>query len=276
MDINQLKSLLGRYHIHLNKLMGQNFLLSEKVLDEIVASSELTGEDTVLEIGPGLGSLTAKLAAKAGKVVAIEKDRSLVRALKKFFKNAENVKIIQGDALDLKSAEIQMPNGKFKVVANIPYYLTGKIIRDFLTASNKPALMVLLLQEEVALRVTAAPGSMSLLTLNAQFYSVPEIIAKVDRENFYPIPEVDSAVVRFRVLASPFLKVDEKKFFQLAKIGFSNRRKQLHNNLAGGFGPRDFKKVLEEIGLNPLSRAQDLSLQDWGRLYDSLVGTKTA
>jgi len=266
--------------------------------------------DTVLEIGPGLGFLTKRLADRAGEVLAVEKDRMLVRVLKKIFKNKKNIKIIYGDVLRLlpelvslaesrrveglpfdSSADGRIHSGSkrhdFKVVANIPYYLTGKILQDFLSAEQKPALMVLLLQKEVAERVVAKPGDMSMLAVSVQFYSDPEIIDIVPKDNFYPIPEVDSAIVRMRVLARPRFDVNEKKFFQLVKIGFANKRKQLHNNLqamaiillpspgegrvAVGQERLNYKDILSSLGLNPLCRAQDLSLSDWEGLYRRLV-----
>ena len=333
MTINDLKSLLSRFHIRPSKKLGQNFLLSEQALDQIVEAAELSPEDTVLEIGPGLGVLTRRLCEKAGLVLAVEKDRKLVTALRKLFKSQKNVKVIHGDALFIHPTSYELPASpagrpatSYKVVANIPYYLTGKILQNFLTSEQKPSLMVLLLQKEVAERITASPGQMSILAVSVQFYAEPEIIGRVGRENFYPEPEVDSAIVRLKVLEKPRLAVDEKRFFQLVKIGFAGKRKQLHNNLQAGFGtavipafeppaptrsPRfggeagrrgegsslparfesrsgsggdssavadgnekikvDYKTLLTSLGLNPLARAQDLSLLDWKRLYDGLT-----
>ncbi|MDP3993822.1 MAG: 16S rRNA (adenine(1518)-N(6)/adenine(1519)-N(6))-dimethyltransferase RsmA [Candidatus Doudnabacteria bacterium] len=270
MTVNQLKSLLSRFHIKPNKLLGQNFLLSEEVLDKIVEAGELDQNDFVLEIGPGLGILTMRLAEEAGKVLAVEKDEKIYQALRKILKRYKNVKLIHKDALFFQPASYQLQATSYKLLANIPYYLTGKIIQNFLTAENQPSLMVLLLQKEVAERLTARPGEMSLLSVSAQFYSDPEIISIVGKGNFYPEPQVDSAIVRLKVLPKPRFGVDEKKFFQLVKIGFAGRRKQLHNNLTSGLGAGDYKKILTEIGLNPLSRAQDLSLDDWHKLYNTL------
>ena len=348
MEVNQLKSLLSRFGIKPNKFLGQNFLLSDEVLDDIVAAADLKSSDTVLEIGPGLGALTQRLAAKAGEVIAVEKDRALAAVLRKFFKNKKNVKIVQGDALWLDSSVIpgltRDPEDKeldsrlrgndkqrvgYKLVANIPYYITGKLLQNFLTPSqsppmaytggegepfspsrreggdeegvrSRPSLMVLLLQKEVAERIVAKPGDMSILAVSVQFYADPEIISYVPRENFYPVPEVDSAVVRLKVLDRPRFDVDEKKFFQFVKIGFSSKRKQLQNNLiaglpaitpafGGGLYKRDLdsrlrgndrgesgndrdgmKNILDSLSLNPLCRAEDLSIGDWKRLYDRI------
>ena len=270
MTVNELKSQLARYNIRPDKRLGQNFLLNEEVLDKIVEAADLSKADTILEIGPGLGFLTARLGQRAGKVIAIEKDRKLARVLNKIFKKNKNIKIINDDVLYLTADSSQLTAG-YKVVANIPYYLTGKIIQNFLTARYKPNLMVLLLQKEVAKRITALPGQMSILSVSVQLYADPEIISHVGKENFYPVPEVDSATVRLKILSKPRLAVDEKEFFRLVKIGFSNKRKQLQNNLAAGLGKTvDYKELLVDLQLNPLTRAQDLSLVEWGRLYDKL------
>ncbi|OGE76994.1 MAG: ribosomal RNA small subunit methyltransferase A [Candidatus Doudnabacteria bacterium RIFCSPHIGHO2_02_FULL_48_21] len=287
MDIDQLKSELSRFGIKPKKTLGQNFLVSEEILSEIVAAAELTPDDTVLEIGPGLGVLTSALGERAGLVLAVEKDKKIYSVLRKLFKNKKNVKIINEDALFMDFSVIlnsiqdpdwipdQVRNDKhldYKVVANIPYYITGKLLQNFLTSDHKPSLMVLLLQKEVAERIVAKPGNMSILSISAQLYCDPDVVTIVGKENFYPPPQVDSAVVRLRILDKPRLAVEEKKFFQLVKIGFAGKRKQLQNNLSNGYQKgRDYKTMLEELGINPLARAQDLSLEDWARLYKALI-----
>ncbi len=294
MNVNQLKSLLGRFKIKPSKRLGQNFLLSDEVLDQIIEAAELSKSDQILEIGPGLGFLTTRLAESAGSVVAVEKDRKLARALRPILKQYKNIKFFSDDILKLSIDSLGLT--EYKVVANIPYNITGYAIQKFLTAVTKPRLMVMLLQKEVAERIVAKPGEMSILSVSVQFYSDPEIISVVGRENFYPIPEVDSAIVRFtpplesttiaqrnkpeaflspvdvvrKVVFHPRFDVEEKKFFQLVKIGFSNRRKQLHNNLQNIFPERNIKAVLSDLGLNPLTRAQDLSMQNWVDLFQKL------
>src|SRR3989344_4706265 len=299
MTLNELKSQLKRFRIRPDKKLGQNFLVSEQVLDEIIAASELRKTDQVLEIGAGLGVLTRALAEQAGEVIAVEKDRQLARALRQMFRNNRNVKIIQDDALFFDPTVVARSGatkqsqeeiaarpsgarndetGSYKLVANLPYYITGAILEKFLTAEAKPSLMVLLLQKEVAERLTAMPGEMSILGVSVQLYSDAEVIDYVGKDNFYPSPAVDSAIVRLRILPRARFDVDEKRFFQLVKIGFSNKRKQLHNNLQVLLtkGPKNestkehYKKMLQDLGLNPLCRAQDLSLQDWYRLYERL------
>ena len=315
MTIQELKTLLARFHIKPSHKLGQNFLLSEKALDEIVNAAELDSRDTVLEIGPGLGVLTRRLGERAGLVLAVEKDYKLVNALRKLFKSKKNIKITQGDALFIDplritnnyestnpdsyiSKDSYFVGNSYKLIANIPYYITGKLLQNFLSKgtpptpslakegelplfvkerageSSRPSLMVLLLQKEVAERITARPGQMSILSVSVQFYAQPEIVSQVSRTEFYPAPEVDSAVVKITPFPYPphgWEGIDEKKFFRLVKIGFAGKRKQLHNNLASGLGAeRDYKKILESLGLNPLARAQDLSMEHWQKLYKIL------
>ena len=274
MTIDELKSLLSQYNIKPTKKLGQNFLLSDEVLDQIVKAADITPSDTILEIGPGLGVLTRRLGERAELVLAVEKDHKVARVLHRLFRSKKNVKIIQGDALFLKPSDYQLQANSYKLVANIPYYITGKLLRNFLSSASKPKLMVLMLQSEVAHRIVSKPGEMSILSVSVQFYSDVEIVADVPKENFYPVPKVDSAVVRFDVYPDQLLQqkwggVDENKFFQLVKVGFSNKRKMLANNLKTIYKGQ-VKEVLEEVGLNTKARAQDLSLDDWKKLYDRI------
>src|SRR3990167_7368316 len=310
MTLNELKSQLKRFRIRPDKKLGQNFLVSEQVLDEIIAASELRKTDQVLEIGAGLGVLTRALAEQAGEVIAVEKDRQLARALRQMFRNNRNVKIIQDDALFFDPTVVaRIGATKQSTPTSSPPLSRGETggeihpptkgengssFNDFPPHAvgeerwgGRPSLMVLLLQKEVAERIVAKPGDMSILSVSVQLYSDPEIISYVGKENFYPTPEVDSAIVRLRVLPEARFQTDEQKFFGLVKIGFSNKRKQLHNNLqalpqpflphkwGGTEGGADYKKILQDLGLNPLARAQDLSLQDWYRLYQRLNNGRT-
>jgi len=300
MNLNELKSQLAHFGIRPNKTLGQNFLLSDEVIEKIIAAADLKQTDTVLEIGPGLGVLTQELADRAGLVLAIEKDRSIHGVLRKMFKNKKNVKVINDDALFFNPETYNLQPTTYKLIANIPYYITGKLLQNFLSLGAKPSLMVLLLQKEVAERIAAKPGEMSILAVSVQFYADPEIISIVSREDFYPKPDVDSAVVKIKILDKPRFDVDEQKFFQLVKIGFAGKRKQLQNNLQNFYSPPhegelegvaeqkdtatspspssrggelkpDHKKILESLNINPLARAQDLSLDDWARLYKVLI-----
>jgi 16S rRNA (adenine1518-N6/adenine1519-N6)-dimethyltransferase len=282
MEIRELQKQLAQFRIRPDKRLGQNFLLSDEVLEQIVSAADLGITDEVLEIGPGLGFLTRRLADKVSRVYAVEKDRHLALALRKIFRKNRTVTVIQDDGLFFVPGSVGLKPWQYKLVANLPYYITGKILQVFLTAPTKPSLMVLMVQKEVGERLTAQPGQMSLLSVSAQFYSNPEIIGFVPKQNFYPQPEVDSAIVRLQVLPQPRLPVDEAKFFQLVKISFANKRKQLHNNLmsvplgdAGSPARPDFKQILADLGLSATVRPQELSVEDWGRLYARLFPAQT-
>jgi len=275
MNIDDLKSQLERFRIKPDRKLGQNFLLSEDVLDKIIAASELGDADRVLEIGPGLGALTMRLADKAREVMAVEKDRRLALVLRQIFRKRKNITVIQDDALFFDPSAYNLQPTSYKLVANLPYYITGSLLQKFLTIETKPSLMVVLLQKEVAERVVAKPGDLSILGVASQLYADAEIVGYVGKENFYPVPAVDSAIVRFRLLPKTRFDVEEKPFFQIVKMGFSSKRKQLHNNLKDLFAPADAKEVLRSVGVSPLARAEDLSLESWYRLYQRLNNGRT-
>jgi 16S rRNA (adenine1518-N6/adenine1519-N6)-dimethyltransferase len=278
--LERTKEICKLYDIWPARSKGQNFLISENVYDEIIKAADLSKDDTVLEVGPGLGFLTAKLANVAGKVLAVELDDKLSAYLRDAISSgdAENVEIVNENILDFKVSEnflkFKIKNLKFKIVANLPYNITSVFLRKFLTAENKPELMVLMLQKEVAERICAKPGDMSLLALSVQFFAEPEIVGYVPKENFWPMPKVDSAIIRIKITENvPLLSKEglgvvddrEKEFFRLAKFGFSAKRKMLKNNLAGGLHlqPSAVEEILVKAGLNPKARAEDLSIADW-------------
>jgi len=268
MDQQSIENFLKKYGIQPNKVMGQNFLIDEIVLGKIVNSAELSEKDAVIEIGPGLGTLTAELSKKSGKVVAIEKDRTLAKLLQGKFKNTE---IVEGDVLKLNIGELVEKNFQkdgYKLVANIPYYITSKIIKYFLECAKQPELMVLLVQKEVALRICEKAGKHSVLSLSVQIYGEPEIISFVGKNSFYPAPEVDSAIIRIKNLHKEKEEDYYRKIFRMIKIGFSSKRKKLSNNLSGGLylEKSEIEEKLLKIGLGPNARAQELSLQDWEKL----------
>ncbi|OHA62855.1 MAG: ribosomal RNA small subunit methyltransferase A, partial [Candidatus Wildermuthbacteria bacterium GWA2_46_15] len=213
------------------KRLGQNFLWQRGLLNKIVTAADLSDRDLVLEIGPGLGSLTQALAQKAKRVVAIEKDGRLIPILSETLRDLGNVEIILGDALKLNWPP-SMPRGqRYKLVANLPYYITQPIIRRFLEAENPPELMVLLLQKEVAQRICAQPPKMSLLAVSVQLYADVKIIDYVSKKAFWPKPKVDGAIIKLKT-QSVKRKVNEKLFFEIVRAGFSQPRKQLLNNLS--------------------------------------------
>jgi 16S rRNA (adenine1518-N6/adenine1519-N6)-dimethyltransferase len=255
------------------KSFGQNWLRDEFVLDEIIKSAEIFKEDNLLEVGPGLGTLTQKLVDSGANVVAVEADRDLLPRLNNKFQGKVNFKLIEGDILKFDYS--QMPP-KYKVVANIPYYLTSNLIRSLLEAQNPPQLMVLLVQKEVAQRILAKPGDMSVLAFSVQYYAKAEFVIDVNKELFEPIPKVDSAVIKITRLNRPAFESDTKKLFRLVKAGFGEKRKMLRNSLAGGLGIETSKvlELLETSGIAPTARAQELSMQDWENLYNHCLSAE--
>jgi 16S rRNA (adenine1518-N6/adenine1519-N6)-dimethyltransferase len=268
-----VRALLRRFQLHPKKGLGQNFLVDEGALKRVAAAAALTSADTVLEIGPGLGSLTRHLAAAAGRVVAVELDEALRPALEFTLKAQPNVDLRFGDILELPLADFQLP-AAYKVVANIPYYITSAVIRHVLEAAAKPALIVLTMQREVAERLCAGPGDMSLLAVSAQFYGAPRVVARIPPGAFHPRPAVDSAVVRLDVFPEPVVTaVDTAQFFRVAKAGFSQKRKQLRNSLSGGLRleAAQVEDWLKQAGIDPKRRAETLTLAEWGALARALV-----
>ena len=262
--MSSLKEILRKYRAFPIKRLGQNFLLDKKVLKKIVKSAELSKKEIVVEIGPGIGNLTKELAKKAKKVIAIEKDKRMVEILKKELKNLDNVEIIEGDARE-KIEEIAKKIGKnYKIVANIPYYLTSFLIRKILELKNKPKLIVLMVQKEVAQRICAKPPKMNLLAVSVQFFSKAKIISFVPKNCFWPRPKVDSAILEIQPKEQLPLR-NLEVFFKIVKKGFSHKRKQLINNLAKGLGIEKSKvrRWLLKSQIDPKKRAEQLKIEDW-------------
>ncbi len=270
-----LKRLLRELEFRPRKELGQNFLLDEKMLRRIVAAAEVGADDTILEVGAGPGSLTRLLAEKARAVIAVELDGSLVEILKRAVAAYPQVEIVRGDILELNPAELLGPETHdYKVVANLPYYITSAVLRHLLEAELKPGLMVVTVQREVAQRLVATPGQMSLLAISVQFYGRPRLVARIPAGSFYPAPKVDSAVVRIDLHPRPLLPAHEAaRFFEVVRAGFAQRRKQLRNALAGGLSlPADRVAVaLERAAVDSRRRAQTLSLEEWERVYREII-----
>ena len=275
--LSQTKALLRRYDIRAKKRLGQNFLIDGDVLEAIVSAAGLSREDTVIEVGPGLGILTKELARRAGWVIAIELDERLAEILQKTLPY-DNVVILNQDILGADPAALlkkSAPNfppalRSYKVVANLPYYITSPVLRHFLEAPVKPELMVVMVQKEVAETITAPAGKRSLLSIAVQFYGRPEIVATVPAAAFYPPPEVDSAVVKINVYHRPPVEVDDiEGFFKLVKAGFSAARKQVANSLSHRLGlPRDaVLSMLIKAGIDPQRRAETFTLEEWAWLW---------
>lgn len=260
--------LLRRYHLRPDKRLGQNFLVDESALRKVVGAAEVGPEDAVLEIGPGLGSLTRYLAVAARQVTAVELDVDLLPPLREVLAPFSNVRILQGDILGYNPAELMASPG-YLVVANIPYYITSALIRHLLEAPLLPQRMILTIQREVAERLIAGPGDMSLLALSVQVYGAPRLAARLPDGAFYPAPKVDSAVVRIDLYPSPIIPQPHlNTFFRLAKAGFSQKRKNLRNALSAGmhWPVSRAEALLIEAGIQPQRRAETLSLEEWGRL----------
>lgn len=248
-----------------NKSLGQHWLRDREVLAHIANCADLSSEDTVLEIGPGLGTLTSELLRRSKKVVAVEFDSELARKLPAQFPG-KNLEVVNSDILSFDLSK--MPSN-YAVVANVPYYITSKIVQLLMTAENKPRIAVLLVQKEVAERLAASPGDMSILAISAQIFADVSLGDIVPSEFFTPPPKVDSQVVILETRKTPFLTdVDEKDFFRVVKAGFSAKRKKLYSSLSGGLNmPKDVtKSCLIQAGINVDNRAEALSLDDWVRL----------
>ena len=252
------------------KSLGQNFLIDRRIVSRIIAAADLTPEDAVLEIGPGRGILTRSLVERAASLTAVELDNDLAAALSAEFAEHPHVRIIRADARDVDIASIAPQNAAYKLVANLPYYAAQPIVRRFLEAAQKPSLMVVMVQREVARSMTASPGEMSLLSVATQLYGKPRIVTSVPPRAFRPAPKVTSAVVRIDVYPQPALAIDSTDaFFRLVRAGFSAPRKQIHNCLRQGLSiaRAEAEAMLSAAGIDSMRRPQTLSLDDWGCLY---------
>lgn len=261
-------ALLKHYGLRAHKGLGQNFLQDPLALERIVEAADIQSSDHVLEIGPGLGSLTRYLAAAAKEVVAVELDSNLLLPLEKILSPYDNAHVIQGDILKLSPSEL-INESNYIVVANIPYYITSAVIRHLLESDKKPRRIVLTVQREVAQRICAKPGDMSLLALSVQVYGKPRIAARIPAGAFFPAPKVDSAVLTVDIYPSPLIQPELlETFFKLIKAGFSQKRKTLRNALSSGLriSPSEAENLLRRADIDPQRRAETLSIEEWERL----------
>lgn len=272
--------MLKTKNIKPNKLLGQHFLIDDAVLKEIVTSARVGKEDVVLEAGPGLGILTRALAKKAKHVIAVEKDSLLAGALQKQLaeEKIKNVTLLTKDILYFNPKEYGLQKGHYKIVANLPYYLSGRFLKKFLTDQERPKEMILLLQKEVAERIVARPPHMSLLSLSVQIYAKPKIACEVSKNSFYPKPKIDSTLIKISEISDAFFeknKLDERAFWKLAKAGFSQKRKTLTNNLSGQLNiPKPkLEEILKRININPKGRAETLFPEEWIKLLHRITKT---
>jgi 16S rRNA (adenine1518-N6/adenine1519-N6)-dimethyltransferase len=275
--------LLRAYGLRPDKRLGQNFLVDPAALQRVVDAAGLSPHDAILEIGPGLGGLTRYLARAGRQVVAVELDERLLPPLHEVLKPYPNVRVVHGDILELDPAELMAPvlsetdaerPPGYVVAANIPYYITSPLIRHLLESQGRPApfppqRLTLTVQLEVAERICAGPGEMSLLAIGVQVYGRPQVAARIPAGAFYPVPKVDSAVVRVEIYHQPLIPPPAlEQLFRLAKAGFSQKRKMLRNALASGLGipPAQVEALLRSAAIDPTRRAETLSLEEWGQL----------
>jgi 16S rRNA (adenine1518-N6/adenine1519-N6)-dimethyltransferase len=294
--VDSLSTVLKKYNLRPRKELGQNFLIDSFHLARIVEVAGLTSVDTVLEIGPGPGILTRLLAEAAGQVIAVELDPHMVNLLKNEYGHLKNLTIVEADILQTNlTTLISQPKNRtfylphpashipypishtpYKVVANLPYYITSAVIRHLLEATPRPERVVVTVQREVAQRMVAKPGEMSLLAVSVQFYGQPTLAHHIPAGAFYPTPKVDSAVVRIDTFAQPTLAVaDVDYFFRVVKAGFGQKRKQLKNSLAAGLNKptAEIVETMARAKIDPTRRAETLSLEEWGRLANEVEQT---
>lgn len=275
-DVATLRRLCQRYGIRPNTDAGQHFLINREVLAATVAAAELSTADTVLEVGPGFGTLTVELAKRAGRVIAVELDPKLVTAAKEILKPFSNVEIIQGNFLTLPPDSYNLPPTTYKLVANLPYGITGRFFRRVFSGEPRPERLVVMVQFEVAKRISAPPGKLSLLGVLAQLHSTPQVVANAPKIDFWPAPAVDSAVVCALVrpmteLGQRLGEVSVEDVLRIARIGFAARRKTLVNNLrtlrtlarSTAGGKSGLETTLSEAGIHAFTRAQELSIEQW-------------
>jgi 16S rRNA (adenine1518-N6/adenine1519-N6)-dimethyltransferase len=261
----QARTLIKHFKLKPRKSLGQNFLVNEGAREIIIAAADLQPGEAVLEIGPGLGALTERLLDEVERVVCVELDSTLYEILSSNFGECDKLKLICGDILEMQPGELGLETG-YVVVANIPYNITSSLIRHLMESDAPASRIILTIQREVAERIVAGPGDMSLLSLSVQLFGTPTIKASLSSGSFYPVPSVDSSVVRIDMHTQPLATKQElDRLFKLAKAGFGQKRKQLKNALANGLPINKDQAVglLHSCDIDPRERAQGLSLEDW-------------
>jgi 16S rRNA (adenine1518-N6/adenine1519-N6)-dimethyltransferase len=263
------RALLNVFGIKPKKQLGQNFITQKSALEQVLAAASLGENELILEIGAGLGALTLELARRNHHVVAVEYDPRLISILHLILADFETVNVVHGDILHL-DLEALLNQPDYKVVANIPYQITSALIRKLMEAPSPARSVILTIQREVAERIIAKPGDLSLLGLSVQLFGQPKIHSHISARAFYPQPKVESSVVRIDMDSQPKIPAEDiEPFFRIAKAGFSQKRKQLRNSLAGGLriSPQRVEEIMLRADLNPTRRAQELDLEEWQRLY---------
>lgn len=267
------REIMDAYSLNPKKSLGQNFMHDPNTIEKIVTSAELMPEDTVVEIGPGTGELTARLSDYARQVMAIEVDERLEPLLADRFADVPNVYFVFQDILKTDVLSLVGPND-FVVVANVPYYITTAILQHLLEQPRRPKRIVMTMQYEVATRICAQPGDMTLLSNSVQYYGKPEIVSKLNPAVFWPRPGVNSAVLRVDIYPQPIVTVpSDKLFFKVVKAGFSQKRKQLRNSLSGGLQIKSklAGQYLDSAEIDRQRRAETLTLDEWARLTNVIA-----
>jgi 16S rRNA (adenine1518-N6/adenine1519-N6)-dimethyltransferase len=278
--LSQAKELLQQYQMHARKGLGQNFLVNAAILDKITQAAALSPSDLVIEVGPGLGVLTRQLVIRSGHVIAVEVDSRMIEILQNSVGSNPNLSLIKGDILEVDPLDIIIQESpkfasnisrpfQYKLVANLPYYITQPILRHFCEARLKPSMMVVMLQKEVAKNIVAKPGDLSILAISIQFYGKPQIVAIVPAGNFYPAPKVDSAILKIDMYSQTVVNVtSEENFFRTVRAGFCAARKQLANSLSQGLElPKlEVLSLMQKAKVEPQKRAETLSLEEWASL----------
>lgn len=265
-------SILNKYGLRANKKLGQNFLISEDVVNEIVEKSDITSDDVIIEIGPGLGTLTKELVKRAKKMFAIELDENMIEILNTRFQVFQNLEIINDDVLKVDLKELTKDFSNIKVVANLPYYITTPIIMKLLEDRINIKSITVMVQKEVGERLCAThlDKEYGAISVSVRYYTNPQIIIDVPKENFLPSPEVDSCVIKLDLLENPRVELkNEKLFFRLIKGAFTQRRKTINNSLTcTGKSKEEINEILQKLNIEPKLRAENLSLEDYARISD--------
>ena len=267
-----IRSILQAHDIRLKKSLGQNFLSDDQILDKIVQAATINKDINVLEIGPGIGSLTRHIALQAKQVYTVELDERLLPALEEVLAPFDNIHIMINDILKVNLSTM-LGSEPFVIIANIPYYITSAVLRHCLEANTKPKQMILTIQKEVARRICQTPGNLSLLALSVQVYGTPKILFDIPAGAFFPVPNVDSTVLSIELFDQPLIpQADLEIFFKWIKAGFSQKRKKLRNSLASGLhiSPQDVERILTKAGIDPQRRAETLSIQEWHKIIQVL------
>ncbi len=260
-NVNYLQHLCQKFGLIPSKKYGQNFLINEEVISKMLEAGEVKKDDTVVEVGPGFGVLTLALAEQAKKVISYEIEKKIESYWVEQMSRNKNIEIIWGNILKISNDQFPMTN--FKVIANLPYQITSNVIRKFLEAANKPEFMVLMVQKEVAERICAPAGDMSVLSVSVQYYAEPEIVMQVPKSDFWPVPAVNSAIIKIKNINPE--KASEE-FFKIVKAGFANRRKMLIKNLSAVTDKKKLLEIFKELGISEKVRAQELSVEQWRSL----------